>query len=361
LLFIGAGGVNFGGHGNAWDHATRLEKLENITVVGIADVFTDKANEVLAKRQLKKHTNIWKNTKIFSDYREMIKEAQPDAIIIGLPPNCHGSMEKPVELDCVKAGIHVLLEKPISCTPPEDMELLHQGIVEAESKGVIVSVAYMFRYSKVILKMKELIAEFGEPRYFNARYNCAYSMIGNDTWWDNSRSGGPIVEQATHFVDLARFLCGEVKEGSIKVTSVSPTEPIGALSKITIDEKKIPEPNRTNRVTSAMWKFENGAVGNLTHTVLLHGWRYELQLEVFGDGYYVYIHNPYDECRITVRRPGSEQEEITTLPDDPYLHEVETFIEAVRTSDKSKVCSSYADAFKTYKMTWDIRRASQQT
>src|SRR5690554_7998672 len=85
----------------------------------------------------------------------------------------------------------------------------------------------MFRYrsfylvlmcSKAVLKMRSLIDQFGIPKAFNARYNCAYSTISKDMWWDMNRSGGPIIEQMTHFCDLARFLVGEVDLHSIKAS-----------------------------------------------------------------------------------------------------------------------------------------------
>jgi predicted dehydrogenase len=352
--FIGAGNVNFGGHGNAWDHASRVEKIPNVEVVGIAELSRVRAEDVLAKRKAKKK-EIWEHAKIFEDYRDMLKETKPDAVFIGLPPSVHGSPQFPVELDCVKAGAHILVEKPLACVPPEMLQSFSPELIEAEKNGIIISVAYMFRYSKVIRTMKELANSFGPIRYFNARYHCAYSHIA-DPWWNSKLSGGPIVEQATHFVDLARYFCGEVNKETIKCTSISATDPLSELPSIPVKEESIPVENRANRVTSTMWKFESGAVGNLTHTVLLQGWRYELQIELFGDGYYIYVHNPYDECRISVRKPGSEQEEITSVPDDPYLHEVEVFLEAVRTRDSSKIASTYADAFKTYKLTWELQR-----
>jgi len=360
VAFIGAGAVNFGGHGNAWDHASRVEKIPNVTVVGIAELITKRAEEVLAKRRAKDIPGVWDNTRIFGNYKEMLEETKPDAVFIGVPPVAHGSPQSPVELDCVKYGCHILIEKPISCVPPESLQEYRNELENAEKRGTIISVAYMFRYSKVIRRMKEIADSLGTIRYFNARYNCAYSNIGLNAWWNRSLSGGPIIEQATHFVDLARYFCGEVDETTMKCTYLSPTEPLAQLSRMPISEENIPVENRINRITSAMWKFKNGAVGNLVHTALLHGWRYELQIELFGDGYYIYVHNPYDECRITVRRSESEQEEIEWLPDDPYLHEVETFIEAVRTGDKSKISSSFADGFKTYELTWTIQNACNQ-
>jgi len=358
VAFVGAGGVNFGGHGNAWDHASRIEKIPNVKVVGIAELNKERGEEVLAKRRFK-HPEFYETTRLFADYRDMLRETKPDAVIIGLPPNVHGGPNFPVELDCVKAGAHILIEKPICNLPPENLEEYRQALEDSERNGAIISVAYMFRYSKVFRAMKEIAQQCGPIKFFSARYNCAYTNISAPAWWNKVHSGGPIVEQATHFLDLARYFCGEIDKDTVKCTILSSMEPLGDLSQVPVDESSIPPENRTNRVTSSMWKFQTGAVGVLTHTVMLHGWRYELHIELFGDGFYVYVHNPYDECRITVRRPGREEEEITTMPDDPYLHEVECFIDAVRRDDNTNIASTYADAFKSYDLSWKIQRASE--
>ena len=54
--------------------------------------------------------------------------------------------------------------------------------------------------------MKELIASHGgKVMAFNARFYIVYNEIDRAFWWDMDKSGGPIVEQATHFLDLARL------------------------------------------------------------------------------------------------------------------------------------------------------------
>ena len=54
---------------------------------------------------------------------------------------------------------------------------------------------------------------------------------------------------------------------------------------MTVDESLIPEHNRISRVTSATWKYENGAVGSFVHLTALQGHDYSCELEVFADGY----------------------------------------------------------------------------
>jgi hypothetical protein len=71
------------------------------------------------------------------------------------------------------------------------------------------------------------------------------------------------------------------------------------------------------------------------------------------------LQDPYGLCRLLVRRPHGEQTETLEFAgDDPYLTEDQVFIEAIRSGDASGVRSPYADAIKTYQLTWAIRRAA---
>jgi predicted dehydrogenase len=103
---------------------------------------------------------------------------------------------------------------------------------------------------------------------------CSYAKIGSQLWWTKSKSCGPIVEQATHFVDLSRYFGGEAVLESVQAHSLEHYEEAGRLEAIPIDEEAIKPEDRIPRVTSATWKYENGAVGSLTHALVLQGTRY---------------------------------------------------------------------------------------
>jgi len=290
----------------------------------------------------------------------MIDELCPTAVFIGIPPEKHGSTKAPnnLLLECVRRRIHVFLEKPISCHPLDDVELLAREVDQATKEGVIVSVGYMFRYSKAVLRVKELIEDFGHVKAFSARYMCAYTNLSRPMWWDVKSSGGPIIEQATHFCDLARFLCGEIDFDSIRALSVKQHHARGHLKHCpsNVDEQLIPQSRRVPRVTTAFWKFEHGGVGNLTHGVLLHKDKYETEIEIWGDGYRIELEDPYGKCRLKYRAPHSE-ETVTeqNFDDDAYLEEDRVFLEALMDRSKCKhIQSPYHDAVNTYKFTWKI-------
>ena len=364
--FIGAGGVNFGGAEGPWDHASRLERIDGVAVVGVADLDLERAERALAAREAGPAAMKYAGAKAFADFREMLTEAAPDAVFIGLPPECHGSAEPPndIELTCASAGVHIFLEKPLGSVSPEQLAPVVGGLAAAAERGQIVSVGYMFRYSRAVETMREMISETpGGVRAVIARYDCAYSEIVKPAWWDMRLSGGPVVEQATHFCDLARYLAGEVDLASVRAVQIGPDCPLADMPTGPDGgpmEGPIPAAHRIPRATAAVWKFDSGAVGSLTHGVLLHRKKYESELEVWADGLRMVLADPYGRCRLHVRRPHTEDVETFEFAgDDTYLTEDQVFIEAVRTGDPTGIRSSYEDAAKTYELTWAIRRAAQ--
>jgi len=328
-----------------------------------------------------KYAHVYEGASVRATFQELIELDKPDAVFIGLPPHCHGLSEPPFNVECVcaDAGVHMFIEKPVSSYEPSKLAETARKIREAEARGVITSVGYIFRYSKSIDKMKEIIREEAEKRGLTncnhvttvlAKYNCAYSLINKKSWWDVRSSGGPIVEQCTHFVDLVRYITeSECDTSSLTALGVHANDQtIGKL----LDqprgdgteplEENIPSEHRVSRATTALWRFNSGALCQLTHGVQLQGTKYESEIEVWADGLRMTLENPYSVCKLQVRRGGDKVEVFDFSADqdlsaDPYYNEVKYFIDAIRTGDQSLIRSSYTDAFKTYELTWDIQRA----
>lgn len=361
VAFIGAGGVNFGGAEGPWDHASRLEQIEGIRLAGVADPDNDTARSQLAKRS----GAMYDGTRVFADYRDMLSALDLDAVWIGVPPDVHGTLEdgKDIEAQCAGAGVPMFVEKPLSAERPDKVRELAELI---EKTDVLVSVGYMFRYSRAVDEMREILRSApGGPCAFLALYDCAYSHIRKTSWWDMRSSGGPIVEQATHFLDLARYVVGDAIASTITGVSIGPDEEKGQLADLprrgdgTTFQAPVPPERRIPRATAANWKFENGALGSLNHGVLLHGKKYEAEIEVWADGLRLVLEDPYGASRLAVRRSGSDQTEVFTFPgDDPYMSEDRAFVQALRHDDPSPIRSTYADALKTFELTWAITDAA---
>jgi len=370
--FIGAGGVNFGSPEGPWDHASRLEKLDNIIFTGIADPFVDFAQKQLQRRQENSNKQIakkWANCKVVDSYFKLVGEVGErivDVIFIGLPPSAHGSTSNNanVEIVCARNGVHMFIEKPLSVSPPDEVAQVNQAIMDS---GVICAVGYMLRYSAAVEKALELL-NGKTPLCVNAKYNAAYTRIKKKEWWSVATSGGPVVEQGTHFADLIRYIAGEVDLRTVQAMSVPANHPIAHLVDMPESpggEHNVPVNERIPRCTSSVFKFQSGAIGTLTHGLLLHDQRYFTEVDIWADGIRVMIQDPYYDPKLVVRREHCNDEEEIPVPniktgDDMYLKEVVAFIDAVRTKDPSKVRSPYSDSLKTYALTYAIRTQAEQ-
>ena len=138
---------------------------------------------------------------IFIDPQEMFEKAGLDLVVICLPPFAHTNE---VEL-AAKYGVHILIEKPIALSS----EHAWQMAAATERTGVKTQVGFMFRFGAAVEQLKELIVsgETGPVGLMSARYFC--NSLHASWWRDRSKSGGQLVEQVIHMVDLMRYLMGE--------------------------------------------------------------------------------------------------------------------------------------------------------
>ncbi|OBZ68816.1 hypothetical protein A0H81_10998 [Grifola frondosa] len=297
VLLIGAGEINFGSVEGPWNHTLRLESIlpSRLKVVAIVDPDIERATSALAAKLSSKAAEAYKGCQICPTVAAaaslLLPEQSPRLVIVGAPPSARGTD-----------------------LPGQDLELQ-------------------------ILK--------GFPR-------CAL-FVEKPPWWDKTRFGGPIIEQATHFCDLSRFFGGDVILSSVTAHTVEHDELPGNLSAQRFNENQILPSNRIPRLTSATWKYRNGAVGALTHVIALHGMctTYDTEFEVYADGYRFKLVDPYNAPVLYVRRPGHATDAVHTFEeDDPFRTELSVFISAIedRKTWQGSIQSSYEDAIKTYEL-----------
>ncbi|HSK88053.1 MAG TPA: Gfo/Idh/MocA family oxidoreductase [Anaerolineales bacterium] len=138
---------------------------------------------------------------IFTDHREMFEKAELDLVVICLPPFAHSDE---VEL-AAQNGVHILIEKPIALSSEQAWRMVEA----AEKARIKTQVGFMFRFGTGIERLKELITsgEIGPAGLMSARYFC--NSLHAPWWRDRSKSGGQLVEQIIHMVDLMRYLMGD--------------------------------------------------------------------------------------------------------------------------------------------------------
>jgi predicted dehydrogenase len=145
--------------------------------------------------------------------------AQVDAITIATPPATH----KPIALAALRAGCHVLCEKPFTLTVTEARDL----VTAAERAGVVALVGHEFRWATDRAVLGRAIADgmIGEPRLATlVQYVSlvADAEIRMPAWWfDRAQGGGWLGASGSHVVDQVRVWLGEFASVSASLRVVS--------------------------------------------------------------------------------------------------------------------------------------------
>ncbi|EPX71516.1 NAD binding dehydrogenase [Schizosaccharomyces octosporus yFS286] len=366
---FGCGGINFGSAEGPWNNSEKLELVlgHRLKVIALLSPHKSSHERVLKQKAETPYASCYNTVQEFysaDEYIQYLTEHPgelPHAFIIGIPPETHGSTAPgaDMELALLKRfpNASLFIEKPISAAPVEDAFAVAKQI----PKEAVISVGYMLRYLKVVQKAKEIIREKNLKVVSTiAKYNSAYIHNNKVFWWVMSQSGGPVVEQGTHFCDLSRFFGGDVDTSTVRVQRVNWDDAPGKLSAMPFDEnKEVPPHERIPRFTAAVWKYKEGGVGSFTHNITLQGTKYDTCIEVQADGYYLRIVDLYGDPVLYVRSPESDNEQKYHYPgDDPYYAEFKAFLEAAEgKGPRSAIQSDFMDAVKSYELTKVITAA----
>jgi predicted dehydrogenase len=138
--------------------------------------------------------------KPYTHFRRMIDEEALDLLIVALPPGAHGGE---VEAAAAK-GIHLLVEKPIALTLARAQAMT----AAARKTGVVAACGFMYRFGEAVERWDRAAAagETGRVGLFTGQFHC--NALHAEWWRERARSGGQMVEQLIHIVDLARHQLG---------------------------------------------------------------------------------------------------------------------------------------------------------
>jgi predicted dehydrogenase len=228
----------------------------------------------------------------FTDLRRML-DSQIDLLIVALPPFAHaGQVEQ-----AVAAGAHVVVEKPIAL----DM-VRAQSMVDAAAKaGVVAACGFMYRFGAAVARWDAAAkeGEVGRVGLFTGQFHC--NALHADWWRERSRSGGQMVEQLIHIVDLARHHLGEPQSVYARLANFFHRDIAGYdsddVSAIVLgyDDGRIGVLNATNGAVPGQWnklweivaermtgRFTGWNTATLTHTVgAPHAEQIDSQTDVF--------------------------------------------------------------------------------
>ncbi len=173
----------------------RFEALPKRSLVAACDLDLDRARTLAAKAG--------PQCIAVTDVNRAL-EARPDAVIVATT----NSQLAPVAAACIRAGKHVLVEKPVAMSTAKIDELLSL----ASSHGVLVRSGYNHRYHAAFLKAREILSSgtAGPLMFIRGRYGHG-GRIGYDREWRANpelSGGGELIDQGVHLIDLSASFLG---------------------------------------------------------------------------------------------------------------------------------------------------------
>ncbi|MGD0273297.1 MAG: Gfo/Idh/MocA family oxidoreductase [Gaiellaceae bacterium] len=235
-----------------------------------------------------------------TDWHDLVFDEEIGLFDNGGPNSLHA---EPTAL-AAEAGKHVLCEKPLARSADESYELWR----EVAKTGVKHMCGFNYRFVPAVRLARELIeaGELGEIRHFRARYLQDWgSEESRQTWrFDPEQAGsGAIGDLASHVVDLARYLVGEIAAVSALVRTFVPDR-------------------RVDDALEAAVEFDSGAIGTIEATRLALGRRNAFQWELNGsEGSLAFDLERLNELRV-FRADGDRSRGFKTVlvtePDHPF-------------------------------------------
>lgn len=191
-----------------------------------------------------------------TSYEEVISNPEIDAVIITTRHDLHKNMA----LQGLKAGKHLLLEKPL-CLNREELEEIKTYFAENTSTPLLLT-GFNRRFSPSIQKIKEHVTG---PMIINYRMNAGYLPV--EHWVHQPEGGGRNIGEACHIYDLFTYLTGS-KVKQVNAQSITPH-----LGDYHINDNFV-----------ATMQFEDGSLATLTYTALGSEEYPKEQMEVFVNG-----------------------------------------------------------------------------
>lgn len=183
-------------------HLDAYKKIDGCEVVAIADLNGALAEERAAKYNIEK---------IYTDYKELLKDECIDAVIIVTPTFTH----KNIVIDALKSGKNVLCEKP----PALNADEVRECEQVAKETGKLLMFAFVCRFRPVNTYLKKLI-DNGEMGEFVSAECLRISRCSSSMGWlaSRERGGGALRDECIHELDSALWFMGYPKPKTVVAT-----------------------------------------------------------------------------------------------------------------------------------------------
>lgn len=295
LVRVGVVGVgHLGQH-----HARNYSELEGCQLVGLADI-DRKAATIVARKV---------STQAFFDYRNLID--QVDAVSIVVPTSEHYRVAR----DFLEAGVHVLVEKPITSTVEEARELIRL----ARNKKRILQVGHIERFNTAVIKLREILTK---PGFIECHRLGPYDPRVRDV--------GVVLDLMIHDIDIILQIV---------------RSPI-----VSIDAVGVPILSEREDIANARIKFKDGCTANLTVSRVTP--TRMRKIRIFQPNTYVSINYQKQSMEVYSRedikgaREGEPRAQIVRRrlrlkKEEPLKRELQHFVQCVRDGHEPEVTGEH--------------------
>jgi len=220
-----------------------LKFPERCKIVALCDIVPEKCEKIKEKFGLE-------NAEIFESHKTMIENLDFDHASVCTPPFCHAE----IAIDCLNAGRHVLVEKPMAASLQECDAM----IAAVDASGKNLSVVAQNRFRTPVWNLKQVLDSgmIGKTVHVQVdsywwRGHCYYDLWWRGTW--EKEGGGCTLNHAVHHIDILGWMMGQ------------PLEVCAMLTNASHDNAEVED------LSVAVLRYNGGALAQVTSSVVNHG------------------------------------------------------------------------------------------
>ena len=230
-------------------HAQSIQQLPQTHLAAVADIRASRAHNFSEQYA----------ATAYQDYHDLLARQDIDAVSICVPSGLHAQ----VALDALRAGKHVLVEKPIALALDDADRMIQVAKAEQRKLAVVLQ----NRYNSPMQRLRRLVDEGGlgdlylgnatDPWYRPQSY---YEDEWHGTW---AMDGGALMNQSIHHIDALQWFMGPVQSVQAYTSTLA-------------------HAMEAEDVGVAVLKFANGALGTIEGSTLTWPQNLEGSVAVFG-------------------------------------------------------------------------------
>ena len=237
----------------------KAAEANGLELFAVCDLIPENMETALTQHGLEGNDNI----SSYTDYKKMLEEKSPQLVAIATDSGSHAQ----IALDCIEAGCHVIIEKPISLSLVDADNI----IKSAKEKGTHACACHQNRFNISVQHIRRAIDQgrFGKISHgsVHVRWNRDKAYYNQASWrgtW--ACDGGALMNQSIHGIDLLRWLLGDDIEEVFAYTA-----------------KQFHPYTECEDVGLAVVKFKNGTLATIEGTTNVFQENLEETLYIFGE------------------------------------------------------------------------------